>query len=221
LSSLSFPVILIINTDFVLHNEWKMITSNPYIRAFKAGLSGFAVHPSTLQATSALNTLNTKYTISNSSESKVNHLTQSLNNYLNRELSSRAFNSSFLNSNSITSQEATERFLIHLQEITEFALQDVNYLKINGAFFSDTSSYYQSFNHASANNYLQESLLTIADFMSQDSSIFSDLKNSADQLIKSYGLPATPNSAPHLLIGMSQFLNTQLSNVGHLVDIRA
>jgi hypothetical protein len=136
-------------------------------------------------------------------------------------LSSRAFNSSFLNSNSITSQEATERFLIHLQEITEFALQDVNYLKINGAFFSDTSSYYQSFNHSSANNYLQESLLTIADFISQDSSIFSDLKNSADQLIKSYGLPATPNSAQDLLLGMSQFLITQLNNVGHIVDIRA
>ena len=201
--------------------EKKLITSNPYIRAFKAGLTGFAVHPSTLQATSTLHLLNTNYLQSDPSEFKVNHLTQSLNNFINRKLSSRAYNSSFLNSTSITSEEATEQFLIHLQAITDFALQDVNYLKVNGAFFTDTSSYYQSFNHPSAHNFLQESLLTVADSMSKDDSVFLDLKNSADQLLQSYGLPTSQNSASEILIGMSKLLNTQLSNVGHLVDIKA
>ena len=198
-----------------------MITSNQYIRAFKAGFSGVAVQPSTLQALSTLNVPNTNYLQIDSNESKVSHLTQSLNNYLYGKLSKHTFNSSFLNSTSVTSQEATEQFLIHLQEITDFALQDVHYLKVNRAFFSDTCSYYQSFSHSSANNFLQESLLTLADSMSGDDSIFLDLKNSANQLIESYGLPASPNSASDLLRGMSQFLNTQLNNVGHLVDIKA
>jgi hypothetical protein len=196
-------------------------TSNPYIRAFKAGLSGFAVHPSTLQATLTVNTLNTNYLNRNPAESKVNHLTQSLNNYINRELSSRAYNSSFLNSTSITSQEATEQFLIHLQEITDFALRDINHLKVSGTIFSDAPSYYQSFNHSSANNFLQESLLTLADSINRDDSVFSDFKRSAHQLLQTYGLPIYQNSASEMLRGMSQLLNTQLSNVGHLVDIRA
>jgi len=197
-----------------------MITSNPYIRSFKAGLSGFAVHPSSLQATSSLNTFNTNYVSGNPYEYKVNHLTQSLNNFINRKLSKRAYNSSFLNSTSITSQEATDQFITHLQEMTDFALRDVSYLKVNGSFLGNTPGYYQSFNHSTANNYLQESLLTLADSISQDDSVFSDLKNSADQLLQSYGLQASPNSASELLRGMSQFLNTQLTNVGHLVDIR-
>jgi hypothetical protein len=91
---------------------------------------------------------------------------------------------------------------------------------VNGSFLGNTPGYYQSFNHSTANNYLQESLLTLADSISQDDSVFSDLKNSADQLLQSYGLQASPNSASELLRGMSQFLNTQLTNVGHLVDIR-
>jgi len=201
--------------------EWRLITLNRYLRAFKAGLSGFAVHPSTLQAISKLNTFNINYANGNPNESRVNHLTQSLNNYINRMLRTRSYNSSFLNSASLTSQEATDQFLTYLQEITDFALEDVNCLKVNGAFFSDASDYYQSFNHSSANNLLQESLLTLADSISQDSSVFSDFKNSADQLLQSYGLPASPNSASDLLRGMSKLLNTQLSNLGHLVDIRA
>jgi hypothetical protein len=135
-------------------------------------------------------------------------------------LSTRAYNSSFLNSTSLTSQEATDQFLIQLQEITDFALKGINHLKVNGAFFSDASDYYPSFNHSSANNLLQEYLLTLADSISQDSSVFSDFKNSANQLLQSYGLPNSPNSASDLLKGMSQFLNTQLTNVGHLIDIR-
>jgi len=197
-----------------------MITSNPYLRAFKAGLSGFAVHPSTLQAISTQNTFNTNHLNSIPNELRVNHLTQSLNNYINHKLSTRAYNSSFLNSTSLTSQEATDQFLIQLQEITDFALKGINHLKVNGAFFSDASDYYPSFNHSSANNLLQESLLTLADSISQDGSVFSDFKNSANQLLQSYGLPNSPNSASDLLKGMSQFLNTQLTNVGHLIDIR-
>jgi hypothetical protein len=197
-----------------------MITSNSYIRAFKAGLSGFAVHPSALQGTSSLNTFHTNYVSGNPHEYKVNHLTQSLNNFINRKLSKSAYNSSFLNSTSLSSQEATDQFITLLQEMTDFALRDVNYLKVNGSFLGNTPSYYQSFNHSTANNYLQESLLTLADSISQDDSVFSDLKNSADQLLQSYGLLASQNSASELLRGMSQFLNTQLTNVGHLVDIR-
>jgi len=196
-------------------------TSNLYLRAFKAGLSGFAVHPSALQGTSSLNTFQTNYVSGNHHEYKVNHLTQSLNNFINRQLSKRAYNSSFLNSTSLTSQEATDQFINLLQEMTDFALRDVNYLKVNGSFLGNTSSYYQSFNHSTANNYLQESLLTLADNISQDDSVFLDLKNSANQLLQSYGLPASPNSASELLRGMSQLLNTQLNNVGHLIDLRA
>jgi len=198
-----------------------LTTSNLYLRAFKAGLSGFAVHPSTLQGTSTLNTFHTNYVSGNPHEYKVNHLTQSLNNYINRKLSKSAYNSSFLNSTSLTSQEATEQFITYLQEMTDFALRDINYIKVNGSSLVNNANYYQSFNHSSANNYLQESLLTLADSINIDDSVFSDLKNSANQLLQSYGLPASPNSASELLRGMSQLLNTQLNNVGHLIDLRA
>jgi len=198
-----------------------LITSNQYIRAFKAGLSGFAVHPSALQGPSTLNAPNTNHLQNDSNESKVSHLTQSLNNYLYGKLSKHDFNSSVLNSTSITSQEATEKFIEQLQKMTNIAFQDISYLKVDSTIFGNNSSYYQSFHHLTANNYLQESLLTLADSISHDDETFSALKNSANQLLQSYGLPISQNSASDILWGMSQLLNTQLSNIGHLVDIKA
>jgi hypothetical protein len=148
-------------------------------------------------------------------------LVQSLDTYLNHQLNKKTFNSSFLNSTSITSQEATEKFIELLQSMTDIALQKSNWMKVSESFFGGANSYYQSFTHASANNYLQEALLTLADSISQDSFTFSDLKHSADQVLASYGLPVDQDSAQNLIRGMSQSLANQLSNVGHLIDIKA
>ena len=198
-----------------------MITSSHAAKAFTAGLSGFAISPQAITAQTSVTNINSTYDSAVLKSSKRNHLVQSLDTYLNHQFNKKAFNSSFLNSTSITSQEATEKFVELLQSMTDIALQDPNFMKVNDGFFGGANNYYQSFSHASANNYLQEALLTLADSISQDSFTFSDLKKSADQVLVSYGLSVDQSSAQNLIRGMSQSLANQLSNVGHLIDIKA
>ena len=198
-----------------------MITSSHAAKAFTAGLSGFAISPQAITAQTSVTNINSTYDTAVLKSSKRNHLVQSLDTYLNHQLNKKAFNSSFLNSTSITSQEATEKFIELLQSMTDIALQDPKFMKVSDGFFGGANNYYLSFSHASANNYLQEALLTLADSISQDSFIFSDLKKSANQVLVSYGLSVDQNSAQNLIRGMSQSLANQLSNVGHLIDIKA
>lgn len=198
-----------------------MNTYNPHILAFKAGLYGLAVHPSNMQSANGHANLNVITPEHSEPVSKTNHLSQSLDTYINNALSAKPFNASFLNSTSITSQEATQKFVEHLKESTDFALQNPNRFIVNGSFFGNTASYYQSFNHPSAHNYIQESLFSLADSMGQDNLAFSDLKASANQLLQSYGLPVNDQSAAIMIRGMGLALSSQLGNVGHLVDIKA
>lgn len=198
-----------------------MITSSHSAKAFTAGLPGFAISPPAITPQTSASNINASYNSAGIKSSKRNHLVQSLDTYLNHQLNKKTFNSSFLNSTSITSQEATEKFIELLQSMTDIALQKSNWMKVSESFFGGANSYYQSFTHASANNYLQEALLTLADSISQDSFTFSDLKHSADQVLASYGLPVDQDSAQNLIRGMSQSLANQLSNVGHLIDIKA
>jgi uncharacterized membrane protein YheB (UPF0754 family) len=205
----------------VLQKDWKMITYNPHILAFKAGLYGLAVHPSNMLSANGQANINVITPDQSAPVSKTNHLSQSLDAYINHELSAKPFNASFLNSTAITSQEATEKFIEHLQEMTDFALQNHNRLIMNGSFFSNATSYYESFSHPSAHNLIQESLFSLADSMGQDNLAFSDLKASANQLLQSYGLPVNDQSAANMIRGMGLALSSQLGNVGHLVDIKA
>jgi len=198
-----------------------MITSSHAAKAFTAGLSGFAISPQAITAQTSVPNINSTYDTAVLKSSKRNHLVQSLDTYLNHQLNKKAFNSSFLNSTSITSQEATEKFIELLQSMTDIAFQNPNLMKVSDGIFGGTNSFYQSFTHATANNYLQEALLTLADSISKDSFTFTDLKNSANQVLTSYGLSFDQNSAQHLIRGMSQSLANQLSNVGHLIDIKA
>jgi len=198
-----------------------MITSSHAAKAFTAGLSGFAISPQAITAQTSVSNINSTHDTVVLKSSKRNHLVQSLDTYLNHQFNKKSFNSSFLNSTSITSQEATEKFIELLKSMTDIALQDPNFMKVSDGFFGGANSFYQSFTHATANNYLQEALLTLADSINQDSYTFYDLKNSADQVLVSYGLPVNQNSAQSLIRGMSQSLANQLSNVGHLIDIKA
>ena len=104
--------------------------------------------------------------------------------------------------------------------MTDYGLQNINYLHVSDSFFSNSSNVYQSFQHPQSSNYLQESLLNIADALDSDSPTFNQLEQSARQVLQSYGLPITQNSAAELLRGMSNALHTQLGNIGHLVDLK-
>jgi hypothetical protein len=104
--------------------------------------------------------------------------------------------------------------------MTDYGLQSVNYAQVSDNFFSRSSNAYQSFQHPQSSNYLQESLLNIADAIDSNSPAFSNLEHSARQVLQSYGLPVSQNSAAELIHGMSDALNTQLGNVGHLIDLK-
>lgn len=195
-----------------------MITLNPHIAAFKASLYGVAMSPFGIE--NAVQKTALQSVEGGTNQLSTTNLSQSVDTYLHREIPTKTFNSSFLNSTSITSQEATERFVEHLQKITDFGLQHPNALRIGNTHFGNAAISYQSFNHSTAYNYLQESLLTIADAMDRDSHTFTDLRASAHIVLQSFGMPVTDDSAAAMIRGISQLFTTQLNNIGHLVDLK-
>ena len=190
------------------------------VRAFKAGIPGFAIHPNASIQPTIQNNIYSSVKLEPKTRIETNHLTQSLHNYISYKLEDRTYNSSFLNSTSIDSQEATTQFIQSLESMTDYGLQNIKYLHVSDSFFSNSSNVYQSFQHPQSSNYLQESLLNIADALDSDSPTFNQLEQSARQVLQSYGLPITQNSAAELLRGMSNALHTQLGNIGHLVDLK-
>jgi len=194
-----------------------MITSQLYAKAFKAGIPGFAIHPNAPIQPSIQNNLIANHHFVSNNRINTNHLIQSLQNYISYKLGNKPYNSSFLNSTSIDSQEATAQFIQSLQSMTDYGLQNVNYSQVSDSFFSNS---YQSFQHPQSSNYLQESLLNIADAIDSNSPAFSNIEHSARQVLQSYGLPVSQDSAAELLHGMGDALHTQLGNIGHLIDLK-
>ena len=205
---------------FVLQKEWDMHPNHLYVKAFKAGLPGFAVHPSNTIAGTISNRTNALNTSNSVAKAESNHLTQSLNNYISHKLEDKAYNSSFLNSTSLDSQTATTEFIEALQSMTDYDLQNINYLNVNDSFFNSSSTPYQSFGHAQSSNYLQESLLNMVDVIDSNPKAFIQLEKSAKKVLQSFGLPTSQNNAADLINGMSDVLHIQTGNIGHLIDLR-
>ena len=189
-----------------------MNTNHLYVKAFKAGLPGFAVHPSNTISATISNRTNALNTSNSVAKAESNHLTQSLNNYISHKLEDKAYNSSFLNSTSVDSQTATSEFIEALQTMTDYDLQNINYLNVNDSFFNSSSTPYQSFGHAQSRN--------MVDAIDSNPQAFIQLEKSAKKVLQSFGLPTSQNNAADLINGMSDVLHIQTGNIGHLIDLR-
>jgi len=180
--------------------------------SYRVGSSSFvADFGSHLSANLANNTLN-----------KLNHLTKSFFIVMENLSHIPAYSASFLNSTSLTSQQATDVFIADLIQNIDQSLQNVFYSQISSHFLGAT---YQSFSHTDSNNFLQDVLISITD--SLDSSSYSDalsvtqLKDSFNDLLLSQGLSMNSIQLQDVLKGMSALMASQMGNIGHLIDTNA
>ncbi len=160
--------------------------------------------------------------LANNTLNKLNHLTKSFYIVMENLLHVPAYNASFLNTSSLTSQQATDVFIADLIQNIDQSMQNVSYSQISSHFLGAT---YQSFSHTDSNNYLQDVLISITASLdssgSSDALTVTQLKNSFNDLLLSQGLPMNSIQLQDVLKGMSVLMASQMGNVGHLIDTNA
>jgi hypothetical protein len=157
--------------------------------------------------------------IGNNPRNKANNLIKSFHIVMDKLSPVHAYNASFFNSTSLTSNQANDIFIANLLQNVDQSLQNIDYTQVGSDLFGAN---YRSFNHADSNNCLQDALLCItASLDSSDTAnsfTVEQLKHNFMDILLSQGLPINSMKLQDVLRGMSALLASQMGNVGHLVN---